>query len=222
MGQKLFYASGATFNGTLAGMIWFIFSLFYTKIIIDCIYTFQKNEYKYCTILCLAFMGACLGTTKHWLVQNLDVTLVAIAFFYVGMLWKKYQQQVERYTPILFAIGLTIWSVLIGYGIYIEMAGRHYPMHAVCMIEAIFASFIFCMFIKNSLDYKWIKRPLMVLGADSIILFYLHHCDWILKNFWQVKGNIPATTFRRVFLILAFYLLILLIRKLKNRILTRT
>lgn len=221
MGQELFYASGVSFHGISAGMIWFIFSLFWTKILIDCIYTFQKNEYKYCTIGCLAFVGVCLGATRHWLVQNLDVTLVALAFFYVGMLWKKYAKRVEAYAPILFGISLAIWSVLVSFGICIEMAPRRYPMYSVCVIEAIAASFVFCMFCKNSLDYKWIKRPLTVLGADSIILFYLHHCDWILKSFWTVKGNIPETTCRRVLIILAIYLMILLLRNLKNRILVR-
>lgn len=221
MCQKLFYASGVPFHGVQAGMVWFIFSLFWTKIFIDVIYTFQKNGYKYCTIGCLAFLGVCLGSTRHWLVQNLDVTLVALVFFYVGMLWKKYSKQVEAYAPILFGASLAIWSVLVSYGIYIEMAGRRYPMYSVCMIEAIAASFVVCMFCKNGLDYKWIKRPLMVLGADSIILFYLHHCDWILKSFWSVKGNIPETACRRVLFILAIYLLIVLLRNLKSRIWSR-
>lgn len=86
--RNLFWASGVPFKGTAVSFIWFIFSLFWTKILIDCIYTFQKNQQKYCTIGCLTFLGVGLGTTHHWLVQNFDVTLVALVFFYIGMLWK--------------------------------------------------------------------------------------------------------------------------------------
>ena len=218
MGQKLFYASGVPVYGVSAGMVWFIISLFWTKVLIDCIYTFQRNRYTYVTIGCLGFLGVCLGAKNYWLAQNLDVTLVSLVFFYAGMLWKRYEKQVAAYTPILFGLGLTVWSLLLSYGVRIIMASRQYPMYSVSILEALCASFVFCMFCKHCLDYQWIKRPLMVLGADSIIIFYLHHCDWGFKSLWTVKGHTAETICLRVSLILAVYLLIILLRHMRNKL----
>lgn len=114
-----------------------------------------------------------------------------------------------------------MWSALVSFGIYIEMAPRRYPMYSVCIVEAILASFVFCTFCQKSIDYKFIKKPLMQLGSDSIIIFYLHHCDWIFHQFWFVEGKIWQTVGLRVLVILLIYLTIVLGRSLKNRIWSR-
>lgn len=216
MGRNLFYASGVNFNGTAAGAIWFIFSLFWSKTIIDCIYSFQKNNFQYVTIGCLTFFGVWLGTTHHWQIQNLDVTLVALIFLYAGIFWRTHEKQIEKYTGSLFFISLATWSFLIYHGIYIEMATRQYPMYSVSVIEAILASFVFSLFCKALLGYHLAPphRYIALLGADSIIIFYLHHCDWIIREFWFVEGHTKHTIFFRIAYILVAYLIILIFRRI--------
>lgn len=205
MVRDLFYASGVRFRGSVAGMVWFIFSLFWSKVLIDCIYTFQKNEYKYCTIGCLAFFGICLGTSHNWLFQNFDVTFVSVLFVYVGMLWRDNSKLIDRYSVQLFFASLAIWSFLIGHGIYIEMAGRRYPYYSVSIIEAIVATFVFCSFCKACLDMTLLKRLAMVLGADSMVLFYLHHCDSAVSFLWRNSDGMTKTIVIRLCVILLAY-----------------
>ena len=213
--RDLFYASGVGFRGSVAGMVWFIFSLFWSKVLIDCIYTFQKNEYKYCTIGCLAFAGVCLGSSRNWLFQNFDVTFVSTLFVYVGMLWKENCKLVDRYSIQLFFVCLTIWSFLICNGIYIEMAGRSYPYYSVSIIESIIATFVFCVVCKACLDVKILKSTSMVLGADTMVLFYIHHCDSAVNFLWNNGSGMIKTILIRLCVILLVYSIYKAINKLR-------
>lgn len=197
---NLFYASGVSFNGTVAGMVWFVFSLFWAKLIIDFIYTFQKNDYKYCTIGCLAFLGVCLGVSKYWLFQNFDVTFLAVLYIYIGMIWKKYCNYVDFYSVPLFCTFLSVWSFLIGNGIYIEMASRSYPYYSVCIIESIMASYVFCILCKTCSSINFFKKTMLILGTDSMVLFYIHHCDWDFYYLWKCNNGVATFAMRLTFI----------------------
>lgn len=226
----LFWASGVgayTYPGI--GPIWFIISLFWAKTIIDLVSIFFPGNSGRFVFYFLGFSGLALGMNKILLPQNLDVTLVAVFYVYLGMLWKKYQDVLNVYADLLFWLSVIIWFLCLYNGIYIEMATRSYPFYVLSLIEATCASFAVCCLCKGLVLNFYVKSFFVFVGVRSLLIFYVHHLDWLLNWFSSVILNSQSywgICFSRVFveLLISFVILLLykfVLNKLVNLLLTR-
>lgn len=81
MVNALWWASGVGVHSHPAvGAIWFLFSLFWAKIIIDGISLLFPNKNKEYIYVFIGLLGLALGIKHKWLPQNLDVTFVTVLF----------------------------------------------------------------------------------------------------------------------------------------------
>ena len=118
----------------------------------------------------------------------MDVTFVAIFFIYLGMLWKKHQEKIEKYSEILFFVAISFWISCLYYDIYIEMAARTYPLYLISIIEAVCGSFAFCCLCKALTQNRYIKQVSLFIGIHTLMIFLVHHLDWIGKFLWQTES----------------------------------
>ena len=188
-GDALWWASGVKVHSHPgAGAIWFLFSLFWAKTIIDGLNLMFPGKHMGYILTFVGLMGIAIGSKGKWLPQNMDVTLVVILFIYLGMLWKKYQESIEKYAIPLFFLSILIWVSCLHYHIYIEMATRHYPFLTLSILEAVCGSFAICSLCKALAQNTFIRRLTLFIGAHTLLIFLVHHLDWIFRPLWQMPS----------------------------------
>lgn len=97
-----YWASGVSLpKHPAAGAIWFLFSLFWAKTCMDAIsLCFLKKSS--IIFLAIGMLGLLLGWRGKWLPQNADVTMVAVLFVYLGVVWKEHAEIFDRYELGIF------------------------------------------------------------------------------------------------------------------------
>lgn len=97
-----YWASGVSLpKHPAAGAVWFLFSLFWAKTCMDAIsLCFQKKNWHYLFVYWHAW--SFIGLARKWLPQNADVTMVAVLFVYLGMVWKEHAEIFDRYELGIF------------------------------------------------------------------------------------------------------------------------
>lgn len=147
--KALYYSSGIPFKGHPSlGALWFLISLFWAKIIIDIVHINFKGKNEDYIYIALGLLGIALGIKGRWLAQNLDGTLVSILYIYIGILWKKYNEWIDKRELIMFIIATLIWTYFLSVHMYLEMAVRSYPGILLSSLEAICGTFLFAVFVK--------------------------------------------------------------------------
>lgn len=188
-GERLLWASGVVHNGHLAlGMPWFIISLFWGNLIFYVVtYCFKKIYWQLAAFIALAGLGIILGKNDIWLIQNFDVTCVCALFIYFGWLYKKYEFSYSKYEKyiLLFALAFAVFYCLRGSNI--ELANRVYSVGKI--VNAVLNSYIVIIICKQIVEMKKDISLLLFIGYGSLVVFYVHHLDWITSSMW--RSNIP-------------------------------
>ena len=212
MSNGLWWASGVSVHGhPAAGAIWFLFSLFWAKTLMDGANLLFPGKYIGGIYVFFGLAGIALGVKGKWLPQNLDVTLVVILFVYLGMLWRKYNEVIEKHADILFLIAVSFWTSCLYFDQYIEMAGRHYPYIAMCLIEAICGSFAICWMCRALSQNIYLKGIMLFIGFHTLLIFLVHHLDWILAPLWHTSSY-WLTCVTRVLIVLGVSFLLHVLR----------
>lgn len=147
--KALYYSSWIPFKGHPSlGALWFLVSLFWAKIIIDIVHINFKGKNEDCVYFALGLLGIALGIKGRWLAQNLDVTLVSILYIYIGILWKKYNEWIDKRELRIFIIATVIWTYFLSVHMYLEMAVRSYPGILLSSLEAVCGTFLLVVFVK--------------------------------------------------------------------------
>ena len=180
------WASGVNVhNHPGAGAVWFLFSLFWAKAIMDTVsilFPGKKVDYIFAFI---GIGGVLLGTKGKWLPQNLDVTMTAILFLYLGMVWREWKTYIQKYETIIFIVAIGIWLYCLSFGLYIEMATRHYPYYATTILEALCGTFAVCSLCKALESNPRLRYVLSFIGMHTLLLFSIHCLDWIAGPIWS-------------------------------------
>ena len=189
MGKAYWWASGVNVRSHPgAGAVWFLFSLFWAKTIMDAVSVLFPGKKVGYIFAFIGIGGILLGTKGKWLPQNLDVTMTAILFLYLGIVWKEWKTYVQKYETILFLVAIGIWLYCLSFGLYIEMATRHYPYYATTIVEALSGTFAVCCLCKAIEANRKIRYVLSFIGMHTLLLFSVHCLDWIAGPVWSNHG----------------------------------
>lgn len=211
----LFWSSGVTFKGHPGlGMLWFMVSMFSGFQIINIIGVLFHGEYRSYLYASLAFIGMYLGTTQKWLPLNFDVTLVCVFFLYLGMLWKKHLEFLEKYCWFIFAAGSVFWSFCIQNHWYIELAARRYPLFWVGAVEAVAGTFAVAAVSRALEGNAAVRKFLSFIGRNSMIIYGIHYLDSYLLPKWIYDAHWKITSLYRVLMVMGIFLLVYVVKEM--------
>lgn len=181
-----YWASGVSLpKHPAAGAVWFLFSLFWAKTCMDAISLCFSKKRIGIVFLSIGMLGLLLGWRGKWLPQNADVTMVAVLFVYLGMVWKEHAEIFDRYELGIFLSVSCVWLYCLRLGIYIEMAGRSYPYLSVSVLEAVCGTFVTCTLCKALEENEQINNLLAFIGRHTLLIFSMHCLDWIAVDAWM-------------------------------------
>ena len=208
MADALWWASGVGVHSHPGlGMLWFLFSLFWAKIFMDGIHLLFPDKKVGYIFVFIGLLGMAMGLKGKWLPQNLDVTFVAILFLYIGMLWRNFSEILERHELPCFLISVIIWMICLAVPMYIEMETRSYPWMISSIIEAVCGSYAVCCLCKALVANIRIRYVFQFIGMHTLVIFFIHHLDWIAASFWQ-SPSVGIASFLRTLTILAISFLV--------------
>lgn len=202
----MFWASGVAFLGWPAlGMLWFIFVLFWGRILWDVISVlFPRGNMLIC--LFLALSGMFIGQ-KAYLPQSFDLALVVVLFFCVGQWFKRFDESgYEKYALPLVAAAFCFWLFCCSRGIYIEMASRDYPGMIVSILESICGIVAVAGISREVVQNTVCKNIFCFLGRHSIWIYFIHYIESNVFRFVWQKDNWYYSTVIRVLFDIAIFL----------------
>lgn len=185
MADALWWASGVdVYAHPGLGALWFLFSLFWAKVLMDAIYLLFPGKIGYIYVI-IGLFGMAMGLKGKWLPQNMDVTFMAMLFIYIGMLWRNYQNLLERHEQLCFMASVIIWVFCLNVPMYIEMAMRSYPWTICSVVEAVCGSYALCCLCKAFETNVRVRYALQFIGMHTLLIFLVHHLDWIAFPVWH-------------------------------------
>lgn len=199
---KLFWANGVPLadGSPSMGMIWFLVSLFFAKLIMRTLSLLFKDGYELIGILC-GFVGLTLNVKHIWLPFNFDMALVCAMFVAGGILACKYYETLVKYKPIIFIVSsIFVYQMLLG-GKYIEFAGHSYDVFTI--LEGFAASFIVCAICKSIESINIVHKVFCFIGMNTMPIFLTHHLDGFI-SFLFIRGNVYISCILRTFYVLLF------------------
>lgn len=212
MAEALWWASGVGVHAHPAlGALWFLFSLFWCKVIMDLIHLLfpgRRTGYIYVGI---GLFGIAMGLKSKWLPQNMDVTFAAMVFIYIGILWRNYQDWLERHEQLCFMASVIIWVFCLNVPMYIEMAARSYPWTICSVVEAVCGSYMVCCLCKAFVANARIRYALQFIGMHTLLIFLVHHLDWLFFPVWQ-SPSVGIESGLRISVVLLISFIILYIK----------
>ena len=178
MGDALWGASGVPVHAHPGlGMLWFLISLFWAKVFMDGIHLLFPGKKTGYIFVGIGLFGMALGVKGKWLLQNMDVTFLAILFLYIGMLWRKYQNWLECHETLCFVMSAIIWTFCFNGPVYIEMATRSYPWTICSVVEAVCGSYVVCCLCKALEANILVCCVFQFIGMHTLLIFLIHHLD---------------------------------------------
>ena len=201
-----------------AGAVWFLVALFNAKLIMDVVNTVIKSEKSGIVFFLFGALGIYMGVKGIRLPFFVDLALVASMFIEVGILWRKYEKTVKKYSvPLLLAAG-AFWFSRVMRGDFLEFWTRFYAGYEISIFEAVAGSFVIgniAMMLEESLKkagkiQKKLMNALIVVGKNTMLLYLIHCLDTSIFNFWNfsVELGVFATCLTRLALNLAIFVVI--------------
>ena len=202
MAESLLWASG-TGDGKheAIGILWFLASLFTARQIFRLTYLLFEEKGKQSFVPCamlISLIGFGIGFIDwNWLIFNLDVSMAAVGFLLAGYEYRRYEETMDKYHPVLFPIAMILWMVLMKVFGYIEMSGRWYPEFSLGILEALCGSYIVISFCQSLTGFDRLKRALMTIGQASLMIMCVHAVEDRVFSFWS-RGNTALMCFGRI------------------------
>ena len=173
------------------GPLWFLITLFLSKIIFDLL-SFKLKEKKLdmnIVIYCFCALAAIKIGNISWFPLNLDLVLIFLFYLYVGFLMKKYVNLLKKYNIIIFLISFALWGICLGLNINIELAYRLYPIGILSVIESLCASYCVIELCKIISQSKLLNKFLTNVGKISLIILCIHAVDMEGIHIWHLNIN---------------------------------
>lgn len=197
-----------------AGMIWFLVVLFWVRIIWDAL-LFLGDRAAVVIGVCLSFLGWYLSQLALPLPLSLDIALTILPIFYLGYRWES--SLLQDQAVLGGGLGFSIWMGIFAYlylvpGTYLELASRAYPLYPLSLLMAAAASCFWAVVSQKLGQLKPEKgmRSLAIIGQHTMILFWIHAFDYLLKPLWSLGPIWPVDLLLRLLLnlgVLGLYLL---------------
>lgn len=173
------------------GPIWFLITLFISKIIFDLInYYFRNKKLDFNIIIyCFLALSSIVISGVSWIPLNFDLVLIFLFYLYVGFLIKKYSNILNKYKNIIFIVSFAIWGICLGFNINIELVYRLYPFGLLSVIESICASYCIielCKIISTNVIFN---KILISIGKISLIILCFNSIDMEGIDIWHLNIN---------------------------------
>jgi fucose 4-O-acetylase-like acetyltransferase len=208
--------------GNIAAL-WFLVVLFIARTIMDFVNVVIKSDKNWIIFFLLGALGIFLGVSQRWLWFYVDVAFVATMFIEIGVLWRKYEKIIQKYTTILLLVSVTFWFSMLIRWCYIELYPRYYAGYELCVLEAVAGSFVMAnlaMAVEETLKKsgKFAKKAanvLVFLGQNTLTFLILHSLDEVfLQQVWDYRtGSLKSAYFsavcRLIFNVVVFTIFIL-------------
>ena len=207
-----------------AVITWFLFSLFEAKFLMDVVNVIFKTEKSGIIYFFFGVLGVALGIYGHHQRFSFDLALVATMFIEVGILWRKYEAVIKKYTLPLLLVACAYWFAQTFRGNYVEFWARYYGGYETGILTAFAGVFIVSnvsMMLEEAAKkagkvLKFSVDSLVTLGKNTMLLYLIHSLDFIiLRDFWDVREGAPPTgksivisCVLRLLLDLSFFLII--------------
>ena len=207
--ENLFWGNGGTYNllghtFTAVGPIWFLITLFISKILFDILNYKLNNKKLETNIIIYSFCALAAVEIGNiiWIPQNLDLVLIFIFYLYIGFLLKKYEKILKKYNIVIFLLSFAIWGICLGFNLNIELAFRLYPIGILSIIESLCASYCVIELCKVISQSKILNKILSNIGKISLIILCIHSIDMEGIDIWHLNINSYIFAIIRVIVIL--------------------
>lgn len=195
--QTLFWASGnATDTIPSCGMPWFLFALFWGKLIWGLIgLVFPKGDAAVCFLV--ALIGAYVGQVQY-LPQCLDLAMLSVLYLMLGHLFHRYQKLLDLFRLPVFLAAAVPWALCCQQGHYLEFASRTYDNFILGALGSVCGIWVLCELCRELIANPLLCRALVYLGRNSLWLFFVHHMDLYAISLWQSDSTALSVLFRYV------------------------
>lgn len=182
-----------------ASAVWFLIALFGAKTILDLINITFKSEKNGIIAFILGAIGICMGVFDRRLPCFIDLMFVAAMFMEVGILWRRYEKVIKKYTPILLIVAGFYWFSQTMRGVYLELWIHFYAGYEISILTAIAGSFLvanLAMMLEESLakastTLKKGISALVFLGKNTMLLYLVHCLDTSLFFYlWDFRDGV--------------------------------
>ena len=212
---------GHDFTGV--GPVWFLVTLFFSKIIFDYINLYLKSShYKLAVFSFLLLIGIEIGKLC-WLPQGLDLVLIFLFYLYAGHWYQNEFKNMKINKNICFVATFLVWTICLGFNFNIELAVRSYPYGVLCVVQSLcgtYCVFELCKFLSSIGIFN---KLLSYIGRMSLIILCVHSIEFCIIDWSLLKTNIFIICIIRVVLniLVAFifnYIKRLIVNKYKKRV----
>lgn len=206
---------GKEYSGV--GSIWFLITLFLSKIVFDFINLIVKDEFERVVIYSFLMIIMITFSFFHWLPWGLDLVFIFTFYLYIGYMLSVYKDFFKKYFKIFFAISFLVWMICLFYNIHIELAVRSYPLGFICILESLCGSYcvIRCCQFLEKVDI--VKKIFIPIGKLSLLILCVHtiekfFIDWsvlpipifffiIIRIFFDIGLSIVLNFYKKVLFI---------------------
>lgn len=200
------------------GVIWFLFVLFFSRVIFDGLQLLIKKK----AILFIITASLCvLGFYLPYLFFSFDITLMVLVLFSISHIARDHFDP-EKNTAYKLLLFFVIWSLflLIPYLLpeesrpqMMNMAGRIYPLFPLCFIGAISATGFFCCVSVYLSKLGQLTNALCYIGRNTLYLMIVHYFDGMWFVVWGKTSNPYITGLLRLICDLIVFLVFMLCRR---------
>lgn len=193
----IFWGSNTFDNGQMVvgnvGVMWFLFVMFWAKIIFNIAELLIKDvRYLGSILAILAYFGYQISL-HVWLPQALDVAVIAAFLMWVGRILKVLNYSDSRYEFLAVILALIFWLACIQNNTYLELSNRTYPNFILNLVEAITGTLVM-IYVSKGLLKTQLARPLLLIGQHTLAILVIHHLDlyWLTWQGMIHSNNVVA------------------------------
>lgn len=172
------------------GIVWFSFALFGSKLIWNAITLIKSTRVEIILALVVSVYGVVIGRLQ-WFPFAFDLGMAVVVFMLAGNLMKNRVD--KKSDPVLLAVSGAIWFVL--FSLYFSFTGKQldianrvfavFPVSYVCAI----AGTVFFLELGKFICERIPAGPLRWLGRNSIVVYYVHYMDDLIRPLWSASEN---------------------------------
>lgn len=175
---RLFWSSGVDQPYYHMGAGWFLVTLFWVRFLYESVQLVFPGQYN--GVIYLFMMLGGYGLSRNfWLPQSLDIALIAVGFYWCGVLFRKNDELLRgKWIPMIGA-AFFFWMICVENGFYLEMATRSYPGFVLSLVAALAGSAC-VMLLARALESSSIAKYLASIGRHTLLLLCVHQLDGYL------------------------------------------
>ena len=218
-------ATGVNYAGTEIvglGMAWFLFALFFGRILFDYCHIVFEEKQLFIACLLLSISGILIGQSQYT-IFSIDIALAIQLFFYFGYKMKSYDFAAFSWKRLLLFVGSWLLLLLLIYpnpeqATYLELAVRRYNLFPLFYLDALAGTlFLVELSLPFTRKLKYLTKPFSYLGRNSIYLLCIHTVDGYWNRLWLVEENQAESFIRRVVIDLIFFCIFCLFHEWNKR-----